>query len=353
MFKRVAIFTVIVVFLLGAFRMVSSFFIGEYVKEYVEQIPVLNITVGKVKAFPDTGEVTFKNFKIFDVKFKEATELKFSCRNLIINFRWWQSAGNKFLIADVLVDTPKFWVLSRKDFRDSIVEKTIRKLMNWGQTTNKRGIKIDFATFRVKNGTLYYEDDRSTPTLKLKMVNINGLIKDAGFESPRKTRGETTSFKGSGYAENSADVSFQGNMKLTGNSGFYGASKIDINGLNLKSMSPLTNRYGDFEYKDGKFDMHMEVKIKDDMFTGFATSTFKDIQVQRWAAVGNVDEATNRFWARIGRSNMKPVKTDAKNSRTVRIDLNYPLDQFGDEWWAHLGSMLKLSVARTFVPPYN
>ena len=125
MFKRVLIFAIIIVFFLAGIRMVASFFIGEYIKEEAQSIPVLKMTMDKVRAYPDTGEIKLEGYKIWDVSFKEKTELKLACKSVYVNFRWWESAGNRFLIADIEIDSPTFWVITRKQVgRTVIVEKT-------------------------------------------------------------------------------------------------------------------------------------------------------------------------------------------------------------------------------------
>jgi len=353
MFKRVTIFTLLLVLLLAGFRMAASFFIGEYIKEYVEQIPVLKITVDKVSAFPDTGEFTFNNVKVFDVKFKENTELKLIAKRLTVDFRWWQSAGYKYLIADVDIDSPTFWVLSKKDFRESIVEKTIRKLFKWGGEVNEKGIRVDIARVRIRNGTLIFTDQRTEPQLELTMKKIDVTLTDLGFRSDRPRPNESP-YELTGIAEDTATVKLYGTMKFDGSNN-HGTFNIDIKNLKLSSLAKLSARYGDFEYQDGKIDIEGKAEIKNSIYSGSISSTFHQVVIKRWGGKSNVEAATASFWKRTYNSSMIPVPTNKEKEgiRKMRIDFTYPINEVGAEWWAQLGSMFKLSVARSFTPPYN
>ncbi len=223
------------------------------VEKYDEEYTGRQITMDWVYVNPFTGNLRFKNFKIYE---RKSDSIFLQAKNLTINIGILQIFSKKYIIKSVTLDKP-IGIISqntKKDlnFADLIERFSAKKSAD----TLKKAIEFHIYNMKIKEGELHYRE---------KSIPINYFVKQFNFES-EGMRWDVDTFN--------AKFSF-----------VSGIGKGDINGnftLNLK------NKNYRLATVIHKFDLQiLEQYLKDiSSFGTFSANLDADIK-----AMGNLKEA--------------------------------------------------------------
>jgi hypothetical protein len=157
------------------------------------------------------------------------------------------------------------------------VTKEKERIHEAAQTTrelsNKPSSKIRVDLMKIE-GTLGYENRTSNPNYRLFFDHFEATLKNFSNQ----------------FSEGAAKLEIKGQFMGTGNTVMTGTFRpetknpdfdinIAIENTQMPPMSDLFRAYGNFDIKSGLFSFYSEVRVKNNMVTGYVKPLFKDMNV--------------------------------------------------------------------------
>lgn len=157
------------------------------------------------------------------------------------------------------------------------VTKEKKRIHKAAQTTrelsNKPSSKIRVDLMKIE-GTLGYENRTTNPNYRLFFDHFEGTLKNFSNQ----------------FSEGAAKLEMKGQFMGTGNTVITGTFRpetknpdfdinIAIENTQMTPMSDLFRAFGNFDIKSGLFSFYSEVRVKNNMVTGYVKPLFKDMKV--------------------------------------------------------------------------
>lgn len=142
------------------------------------------------------------------------------------------------------------------------------------ELANRPTVSATVDLFSIRNGTLGYVDESTTPDYRLFLAAADLDVRD--FSNRSEVKPVTITASGL----------FDGSGKTTLKSTFLPRQKnpeaqmaLEIEQARMRAMNDLFRAYGDFDVVDGRFSLYTQLQIKDGHIDGYIKPLFADLDV--------------------------------------------------------------------------
>lgn len=329
-------------------RLALPFITKGYINKKLKQVKGYDARVGDVSMSLIGGSVGLHDLTVVDTSSSSAVR-HFYAKKVGVDFQW-SPLLKKTLIARMRIDEPSvdFSALpeKKKEEKPDVTLEEAKDKVQEGVRKTRRAPDFNIEEIRLVDGKLSYHDFNRTPQVHLEMDQIQGYVLNATNNMElAKASGTELNLR--------ARVPKTGSFKL----GIWAAPfermptfnfKSEVMDLDLTECNDLMLAYGDFDVKQGEFNLATEFAAAQGRFKGYIKPTIDNLEVINW-------EKDKHHPVRLLKKAL--VGTPAailSNQYRDRLGIKVPLKgRFNDpetQVWTAIGSLLKNAFIEALFP---
>jgi uncharacterized protein DUF748 len=334
---------------LGAFvalgacaRPVLPWFVRQYVNKALNHSLLYEGRIGDVSLHLWRGAYSISNVRIFK-RTGAVPEPFFSCKSIDLAIQW-NALLNHKIVGEVSIEQP-------------VINFVAPSNQNEGQTgadqpwmeTIRSLFPFQINRLNLHNGSIHFRSYVRAQPVDVYLSNLQASIEDLS-NVERTAMPMMATVNATGTAMDQANFEFH--MKLDPFS-YYPTFIMTVRllGLDVTKLNDLTQTYGDFQFKQGWFDLVLEAKAEEGQINGSVKPLFRNLVVFDPALDVKMDkDVLQFFWQAL----LGVVTTIFKNS---------PRDQFGTlvpftgdltapnvNYLSAVGNVLQNAFVRAYLP---
>jgi len=135
---------------------------------------------------------------------------------------------------------------------------------------------------------------------------------------------------------------------------YTGEVKASIRGLALKELNHFSNAYGDFDFKQGDFQLITELAVSTSRVDGYVKTLFRNVEILNWHAERAEGKSIHHLiWEGLVGAIVDIFKNHKKNQFAARIPISGDRDMIGIDKWPVIGSILRNAFVKALSPQYE
>jgi hypothetical protein len=321
-------------------------FLPQVVRWYVNQTLSHNLLyegrVGAVTLNLWRGAYSISDIRLFK-KTGDVPDPLFSCKTLELAVQWNAIIHGK-MVAQVAIDQPEINFVAPSDDAD---EQTGAGAP-WLQTLQHL-FPFQINSAQINDGSIHFKSYVRAKPVDVYLDHIQASVNDlTNVENESTPLLATVSAKGMAMDQ----APFEFHMKL--NPFSYRPSfnmAVRLLGLDVTKLNDLALTYGQFQFKQGFFDLVVEVQSREGQMTGYAKPLFRNLVVFDLLEDLKTDtDPLQFFWQALIGATTGILTNPPRDQFGTSIPFTGDLDEPDTDYLAAIGNVLRNAFIRAYLP---
>jgi hypothetical protein len=335
----------LVLILLGTIgRLILPYWVVWYVNGVIDQSKLYHGTIGSVELHILRGGYTIRDIHLSKVTGNVPVPL-FTCPELKLNIEP-QALLSGRIVGRVIIESPE---INFVDAPDKSAAQTGATGPWLAMIRNLFPFQINSAV--VHHGAVHFRAYQVDPPVDVYLSGLEASIDDLTNVN-NDTAPLVTTITASALAMDQAK--FQLKIKLDPFS--YNPTfelGMRLIGLDVTQTNALTQAYGGVNFKNGFFDLVVEINAHEGEVDGYIKPLFRNLQVFDLKRDLNDDNPLQFFWQGVVGTAVEIIKNHPRDQLATRIPVSGSLDSPQPDILVTLGNVLRNCFIRAYLPRFE